>query len=587
MDTLAADLQQATDDLLDVPGARVYAATPPRRRGSTNSKLEGLQDPAPSSRSSPSAVAPQLAPKAVSEPIILAANALEPDGSRDDDSHERFTALSTRTLPLRPISSTLAAQGSDSPLRSSASTTSDFFRRATASPSHDGRAGHADVWLNERGERVVRGSVVGKLALAGKSDAASGLVRVDEHRKGQHSDDETGHGWYTASSTFNTLPSTSNISSTTFDPSQHGSQSRLHTPAFFIQSFPDATPGAASPQPSADGGAASTVEEHDALVEDESTSSPAIDVTPSVSPLPSSAARSFVPASKQTAADAQLSNVHSQTVLLHGNRRAERSHSPNVARQHRPIEDPSIFERATSLFTTQLDEAPRDGDDDMQRAEQSIQPPFDDDGRLQDSQDDDAEPLSPQSPSRDSASSLFSLPVTTTSSDNASASRRRPFHRTASTSSSAGSRHSRRSSNGGLTTGPGVLARDVRVRGWSQIGGSGSKTGSSKASRQGFVTFEIVLTTSQGLTIRAHRRYSAFVQLRAALLAEAPQHAAALPELPPKGDLQLLLHRFSAKHLEQRRLALSEWLQVVVLDRRWGGRRAWREWLVGKEGEGV
>jgi hypothetical protein len=113
-----------------------------------------------------------------------------------------------------------------------------------------------------------------------------------------------------------------------------------------------------------------------------------------------------------------------------------------------------------------------------------------------------------------------------------------------------------------------TFTRDVVVRAWTEVG---SRT-------RGYVTFEVVLLTAQsGLTIRAHRRYSSFVALRRQLAVEAPTFAEQLPVLPPKD----LIHKFSPKHLEVRRKALSSWLQLVLLDPRWGGRKAAREWLVG------
>ncbi|PWN25709.1 hypothetical protein BDZ90DRAFT_233717 [Jaminaea rosea] len=576
MDTLAADLRQAADDLLDVPQARpAEQARPPPRdlpTYSSASKLVPIASPTGSEDRTTSPINSHLAPVAVRQPIKLAGDALSSDVEEDAEDDDRFKALSTRTLPLRPSSANLVGQASPSrsTLTSPASATAEFFRRATASPSNRGR-GHKDVWLNARGERVIDGSVVSKLALADgepEDSASSRLVAVngaDEERAGD--DGET-----SGSGLLGMASSTSTLRASPFDPS-HGSQSRLHTPRFFIQSFPDAMPASSSPHM----GAYSDAEEHAAeIVRSQAW--------PVRSP-PSSSSRVFAPSSKQEAAGVCLTNINSDVVHLHGNKRAEREaeeqqaqlYTDEALRPEGEKADQTLLDRATSLFTTQLDSPPHERkeiDAGPSTPSTSARQPEAND-HVNDITASPDETASLRSLSQGDSSSLVSLPVSSIpgSTDTSSTSRRHLLRRTSSTGS-ARSRHSRSlstsSNGGGGVSSANVFARDVRVRGWSEVGGR----------TRGYVTFEIVLLTKKGLTIRAHRRYSSFVSLRRDLLAEAPHHAPALPGLPPKD----VLHKFSAKHLEMRRLALQRWLTGVMLDARWGGRRACREWLVGSEG---
>ena len=113
----------------------------------------------------------------------------------------------------------------------------------------------------------------------------------------------------------------------------------------------------------------------------------------------------------------------------------------------------------------------------------------------------------------------------------------------------------------------------MQIRGWSEVG---------RRSTKGYVTFEVHLTTLTGLLIRVHRRYNSFIKLRRALIDEVPVHSRGLKELPKKDAWR----KYEGKYLEMRRKALQEWLQAIYLDRRWGGTKAVREWLVGVVEEG-
>ncbi|CAO1617036.1 unnamed protein product [Parajaminaea phylloscopi] len=225
----------------------------------------------------------------------------------------------------------------------------------------------------------------------------------------------------------------------------------------------------------------------------------------------------------------------------------------------------SVLERAAALFTTPLapDLGGADtgyGDDAWVAAE---------DGWVNDAPGDWASEPSPglDSASKDSASSLYSLPVSSIAPTHSSGARRSSLVRTGSMDSGVNT-PARRHRSGDVGRGPSeIFARDVKVRGWSEVG----------ARSRGHVDFDVVIWTLKGVEIRVHRRYRSFVVLRQQLVAEAPDHGPALPRLPPKDAL----HKYSARHLEQRRLALTRWLQAVMLDPRWGGRQALREWLVG------
>lgn len=108
-----------------------------------------------------------------------------------------------------------------------------------------------------------------------------------------------------------------------------------------------------------------------------------------------------------------------------------------------------------------------------------------------------------------------------------------------------------------------VFAHEVRIRGWSEVGG---RVG-------GFVVYNIVIKLKTGSQIELFRRYSSFVRLRQALATERPDEAAQgqskfgssknvrLPPLPPKHPL----HKYAATYLESRRRTLLFLFPVLCI----------------------
>ncbi|PWZ01144.1 hypothetical protein BCV70DRAFT_199510 [Testicularia cyperi] len=172
-------------------------------------------------------------------------------------------------------------------------------------------------------------------------------------------------------------------------------------------------------------------------------------------------------------------------------------------------------------------------------------------------------------------SSLLSLPVSTLTGSSHAPSQ----------SSGAGSLERRRSSSSRSRRRAGAdrprrsdlsypddnFARDVRIRGWNEVGGQA----------RGWVVFEIRIVTKQGTTITAFKRFSSFVALRQRLKSECPDQAKWLPALPSKSTG--LLRKYDAKHLENRRKNLQRWLEVVMLDKVWGCSECLRDWVLGAE----
>ncbi|KAN0061914.1 hypothetical protein ACQY0O_005909 [Thecaphora frezii] len=115
------------------------------------------------------------------------------------------------------------------------------------------------------------------------------------------------------------------------------------------------------------------------------------------------------------------------------------------------------------------------------------------------------------------------------------------------------------------------FARDVRIRGWKEVGGQA----------RGWVVFEIRIITKQGTSITIFRRFSSFVTLRQTLAQEFKDKAKWLPPLPSRRTG--LLHKYDARYLESRRKALQAWLEVVMLDRVWGASDGLQGWVL--EGE--
>lgn len=82
----------------------------------------------------------------------------------------------------------------------------------------------------------------------------------------------------------------------------------------------------------------------------------------------------------------------------------------------------------------------------------------------------------------------------------------------------------------------------------------------------------------QGHSLPSHKRYNAFAALAERLRTEVPEHADSLPPLPPRH--KGILHKYLPSFLEERRRALQHWLSATLLDPRWGGTRAYREWVL-------
>ncbi|SNX86278.1 uncharacterized protein MEPE_04987 [Melanopsichium pennsylvanicum] len=166
-------------------------------------------------------------------------------------------------------------------------------------------------------------------------------------------------------------------------------------------------------------------------------------------------------------------------------------------------------------------------------------------------------------------SSLISLPVSSLTSSS-----RTPSHTSLERRRSASSTHSRRRSslnNPHYSTSSDVFAREVKIRGWSEVG----------SNARGWVVYELRILTKQGTPIIALKRFSSFVKLRESLKRECGEQAKWLPELPSKSAG--LLSKYDANYLEKRRRALQRWLELVVLDRVWGASEAVREWVLASD----
>lgn len=157
--------------------------------------------------------------------------------------------------------------------------------------------------------------------------------------------------------------------------------------------------------------------------------------------------------------------------------------------------------------------------------------------------------------------SLVSLPVSNLTSSSRSASHT-SIERRSLTSRRRSSSHRHSSSP------TEVFAREVRIRGWSEVG----------SQARGWVVFELRILTKQGTAIITHKRFSSFLKLRRTLLEECKDQAKWLPQLPTRRTG--LLSKYDAKYLETRRRALQRWLETVALDRVWGASEGFREWVL-------
>ncbi|MCO5565354.1 hypothetical protein L7F22_019027 [Adiantum nelumboides] len=250
----------------------------------------------------------------------------------------------------------------------------------------------------------------------------------------------------------------------------------------------------------------------------------------------------------------------SVTVKLHGNKRAERQAMLNGA----PIEDDQYFTGQTILASSNPSSS---------SPIQEIAP----------------------NPTNDDNTSLMSLPATTmTSSSNTSSARRR---RSLARRRSNGSQSYMTGGSGedGLNSETSIspFARDVHIRGFSIVG----------ERARGYVAYDVRIVTHAGSTIGVLKRFSAFVNLRKALMEECRikltskdlntsmrntggnlkskgQHRP-IPQLPPRRSG--ILQKYASDHLEKRRRALQKWLAIVMLDPMWGTTHAVRQFVVGTD----
>lgn len=106
---------------------------------------------------------------------------------------------------------------------------------------------------------------------------------------------------------------------------------------------------------------------------------------------------------------------------------------------------------------------------------------------------------------------------------------------------------------------PTSFARSVSVTAPTII--RSSYTSSARTPGPGYIAYLVTVILAPDATIRVHRRYSEFVQLRVALVAQYPAHSASIPKLPPKS----IVARFRPEFVEARRKKLEYFLACVVL----------------------
>ncbi|GAA5981592.1 hypothetical protein JCM5350_008036 [Sporobolomyces pararoseus] len=116
-----------------------------------------------------------------------------------------------------------------------------------------------------------------------------------------------------------------------------------------------------------------------------------------------------------------------------------------------------------------------------------------------------------------------------------------------------------------------IFVKQLWIPDYHSVGAEGS----------GFVVYDIEIQTlptssSVGTLIRAHKRYSAFVRLRADLVAAFPRLRRAIPLLPPKSSLA----KYRRSFLEKRRQNLAFWLTSVLLHPTIGSSSIARNWVL-------
>ncbi len=602
--------------------AKLRKSTSPSRSPTLHSKASGSKDRRPSKI-------------AIQNP-----NSTDDDG--EDDwlpsgglySTVRSVYEETAATPppfIRELAS--AENGPTTAAASSASRPASVISRGK-SPLKDAHGSLRDVWLNEFGERVINGQVVGQMT--------AGRRRADSPLK--------------TSTRSSVLPSTppphpprtGSATSSILRP--HSPSRQATTPSFFLQSFPNAIPGRRQSIDLTDlnrkdlaGQATSTPREEDdsdssndgsdfASAASSSPAAPRRAAPPPLSPSlmqkgsPSmlvspfrAMMRASSPFGAAQRAAAQLSPSKSKFLTLYsdgseagdaptGLPKADSDNDDDVQDvvDDEPEEPPtarpepiqrnnmgfgmlgtmSFAQRATALFSAPIvAEREEEGDehdghvssDVEEEASRSVSLPVSPNLSWRaeaERQEPIAIPNAQEEAAHDSdrasvdslPSSLQSLPasIRTISSLAPSAISDQSF----SGSPSGGSRRrssSRASLGGGGSEG--VFAREVRIRGWSEVG--------EKA--RGWVVFHVRIVTKQGTIITAHRRFSSFVTLRRQLSLERPEYARALPSLPAR---KAGLFKYNARQLESRRKGLQAWLESVMLNPRWAECTCLQNWIV-------
>lgn len=135
---------------------------------------------------------------------------------------------------------------------------------------------------------------------------------------------------------------------------------------------------------------------------------------------------------------------------------------------------------------------------------------------------------------------------------------------------------------------PHAFASDVQVTGWTTVagdkppffdGGQGKGKGASMVGLGGgaYVVYDCVITTKEGTSFHALKRYTAFEDLDATLHKTLPRRLRGLiPPLPPKAPFA----RFRPAFLDQRRRKLQFYLASILLNPEVGGEECVRRWVI-------
>lgn len=601
-DDLASELQAATRDLLDLGRAAspsLAASTGPSQSSrslfSTGAKIEVLHSPTdirPIGWLSPHR--PTIDTSPTSNKLFVDTESTLATNVRYDDEDD---ALPSRGLSGR-IESVKAGRSHLSPSFSTDTglppvNTAEGIDPTSSSPSKLRLSTPVnDIYINEFGERVVNGKVVGK-TIGGRPRSTAGMRAglsqeipnkvspvVAAAPRGQS--DKSPPAFFLHAFPDTGSPSLAPISV----HSDTAIMPRLQAPQAVSRALLSAPPHdndddanfdrdvASDPQLRSDtiddddvsSSDADPAEEAPQAFTDVSLYTPVEEVTNIMKSVPTSNTLGLTTL-RSASATSQISHEETEHVVLHGNNRQARASAVGTKvgneRSSSPFLLPILSRRVEGLFSsprvttaatdTQLDRI-KDREDDMAHTE-----PTPDVSAKEDAREDAA--------SLDSASSsLLSLPVSVPShaSGTSSLERRRSID--------AGGKSRRRSRRSDQSMYPeDNFARDVRIRGWNEVG----------SQARGWVVFEILIVTKQGTPITALKRFSSFITLRKQLSSECPDQAKWLPSLPSKRTG--ILRKYDAKHLEQRRKDLQRWLQVIMLDKVWGCSESLRDWVLASE----